>query len=172
MLDIRSAVRRQRASTEPPIAPEDQRKHLDYIQAVVTRQSAASAAAKGWLVPVVTATFGFALTQHSWPLAALGMVAVALFAHLDANYLKSEKRFRRLYNTVARSSRSAPLYTLDPVDADEPLTADAPELPSWTRIRHVYLPEAAIWASWSIAPFHIALLLVGAGVLIVAVNEL
>lgn len=170
MLDVRSAVRRQQASSEPPIAPEDRRKHLDYIQAVVTRQSAASATAKGWLLPIVTATFGFALTQHSWPLAALGMVAVVLFAYLDVNYLKSEKRFRRLYNTVARSSRSVPPYTLDPVDADEPLAADAPALPAWTRIKRAYLPEASIWASWSIAPFYIALLLLGAGVLIVAVN--
>jgi histidine triad (HIT) family protein len=33
------------------------------------------------------------------------MVAVVLFAYLNANYLRSEKRFRRLYNTVARYSR-------------------------------------------------------------------
>lgn len=68
-----------RATAEAPLAPEDRRKHLDYIQAVVTRQSAASSSAKGWLLPIVTATFGFALTQGSWPLTALGMVAV-LFA--------------------------------------------------------------------------------------------
>lgn len=172
MLDIRSAVRRQQTSSEQPIAPEDRRKHLDYIQGVVTRQSAASAAAKGWLLPIITATFGFALTQHSWPLAALGMVAVVLFAYLDANYLKSEKRYRRLYDTVARSSRSVPLYTLDPVDADEPLSTDTPALPAWKRIKRAYLPEASIWASWSIAPFYIALLVAGAGILVVAVNQL
>lgn len=168
MLDVRSAVQRLRASAEPPLAPEDRRKHLDYIQAVVTRQSAASSSAKGWLLPIATATFGFALTQRSWPLAALGMVAVLLFAYLDANYLRSEKQFRRLYNTVARSSRKVPLFTLDPVDADEPLPADAPPLSKWKKAMRAYLPERAIWASWSIAPFYTALLLVGAGVLIVA----
>lgn len=168
MLDVRSAVHRLRASAEPPLAPEDRRKHLDYIQAVVTRQSAASSSAKGWLLPIVTATFGFALTQRSWPLAALGMVAVVLFAYLDANYLRSEKQFRRLYNTVARSSRKVPLFTLDPVDADEPLPADAPTLSKWKEAVRNYLPERSIWASWSIAPFYTALLLVGAGVLIVA----
>lgn len=168
MLDVRSAVQRLRASVEPPLAPEDRRKHLDYIQAVVTRQSAASSSAKGWLLPIVTATFGFALTQGSWPLAALGMVAVVLFAYLDANYLRSEKQFRRLYNTVARSSRKVPLFTLDPVDADEPLPGYAPAVSKWKKAVHSYMPERSIWASWSIAPFYIALLLVGAGVLVVS----
>lgn len=168
MLDVRSAAQRLRASVEPPLAPEDRRKHLDYIQAVVTRQSAASSSAKGWLLPIVTATFGFALTQGSWPLAALGMVAVVLFAYLDANYLRSEKQFRRLYNTVARSSRRVPLFTLDPVDADEPLPGYAPAVSKWKKAVHSYMPERSIWASWSIAPFYIALLLLGAGVLVVS----
>ncbi|MBN9327014.1 MAG: HIT family protein [Cellulomonas sp. 73-145] len=168
MLGVRSAVRHLQASAEPPIAPEDRRKHLDYIQAVVTRQSAASSAAKGWLLPIVTATFGFALTQHSWPLAALGMVAVVLFAYLDANYLRSEKQFRRLYNTVARSSRQVPLFTLDPVDADEPVPDDAPALPRWRAFARKYLPERSIWTSWSIAPFYTALLILGAGVVVVS----
>jgi AraC-like DNA-binding protein len=35
------------------------------------RQAAASASAKGWLLPIVRVTFGFALRQHSWRLAAL-----------------------------------------------------------------------------------------------------
>ncbi len=168
MLDVRSALRQQNASSEPPIAPEDRRKHLDYIQAVVTRQSAASASAKGWLLPIATATFGFALTQHSWALAALGIVAIVLFSYLDANYLKSEKQFRRLYNTVARSGRKVPLFTLDPVDADEPLPQDAATPSKRRALLHRYLPEKSVWASWSIAPFYLALLLVGTGVVIIS----
>lgn len=169
MLDVRGAVQHRAASADPPITPEDRRKHLDYIQSVITRQSAASSSAKGWLLPIVTATFGFALTQDSWPLAALGMIAIVLFAYLDANYLRSEKQFRRLYNTVARSSRKVPLYTLDPVDADEPLPEDAPAKSRWKQFVGKYLPEREIWTSWSIAPFYIALMLLGVGVLIVAI---
>lgn len=136
---------------------------------MVTRQSAASSSAKAWLLPIVTATFGFALTQESWPLAALGLVAIVLFSYLDANYLRSEKQFRRLYNTVARSSRKVPLYTLDPVDADEPLPTDAPAKSRWKRFVEKYLPERAVWTSWSIAPFYIALMLLGIGVLVVSI---
>lgn len=168
MIDVRNAAQWLHKSNEPPIAPEDRRKHLDYIQAVVTRQSAASSSAKSWLLPIVTATFGFALTQHSWALAALGMIAVVLFAYLDANYLKSEKEFRRLYNTVARSSRKVPLFTLDPVDAEQSLPDDASPSTRWRRFKKAYVPERAIWASWSIAPFYLALFLLGAGVLMVS----
>lgn len=151
------------------LSPEDRRKHLDYIQAVVTRQSAASASSKGWLLPVVTATFGFALTQNSWPLAALGLVSVLLFAYLDANYLRSEKRFRALYNTVAQSRRIVPDFTLDPADAEDPPGgAYAPAERKLQAFSRAYVPEWSVWRSWSILPFYLALSVVGVGVLIVA----
>lgn len=64
----------------------------------------------------------------------------------------------------------SPALHARPVDADEPLASPAPMLSTWTGIRRAYLPEASIWASWSIAPFYAALLLVGIGVLITAMN--
>ncbi|WP_454932057.1 HIT family protein [Actinomyces oricola] len=164
---VRGAVERL-AGEVPALSPDDRRKHLDYIQAVVARQSAASSSAKGWLLPVVTATFGFALTQGSWPLAALGLVSVILFSYLDANYLRSERRFRVLYNTVARSRRIVPDFTLDPADADDPPADGAPAETKWQAFARDYIPEWEIWKSWSILPFYLALFVIGIGVLIVA----
>ena len=43
----------------------------------------------------------FALTKSADSIALLGLAAVLLFAYLDANYLRQEKRFRRLYVAVA-----------------------------------------------------------------------
>ena len=88
--------------------PEDRRKHLEFIQAIIARMSAASASAKGWLLPVVTAAYGYALTKDSWPVALLGLGASVMFAFIDAHYLDEEKKYRRLYNAVAESSRSLP----------------------------------------------------------------
>ena len=164
---IRGAVERL-AGEVPALSPDDRRKHLDFIQAVVTRQSAASSSAKGWLLAVVTATFGFALTQGSWPLGALGLVSVILFSYLDANYLRSEKRFRRLFNTVAQSLRMVPDFTLDPADADEPRADGASVETKWRAFARDYIPEWDIWKSWSILPFYLSLLVIGVGVLIVA----
>lgn len=165
---VRAAVQFTPPAAQPELSPEDRRKHLDYIQAVVTRQSAASSSAKGWLLPVTTAAFGFALTQHLWPLALLGVIAVILFAYLDANYLRSEKAFRKLYNTVARAERMVPRFTLDPTDADEPPPNGTPEKTKWQKFKQAYVPERSVWRSWSIAPFYIAMLVLGVGVLIAA----
>lgn len=153
---------------EPEVSPEDRRKHLDYIQAVVTRQSAASASVKGWLLAVVTAVFGFALTQHVWVLAVLGMFLIAVFAYVDANYLRSEKAYRTLYNAVSRSGRIVPPFTLDPTDAHEPPCGDASAATKWRALRDKYLPPRGVWTSWSIAPFYSTMLLLGVGVAVTA----
>lgn len=54
---VRAAVQSPPPAAQPELSPEDRRKHLDYIQAVVTRQSAASSSAKGWHLPVTSKRF-------------------------------------------------------------------------------------------------------------------
>lgn len=167
LTQVKAAVSALRPA-EPRVSPEDRRKHLDYIQAVVTRQSAASASAKGWLLPVITAVFGFALTQHVWLLALLGICLIVVFAYVDASYLRSEKEYRDLYNTVSRSERMVPQFTLDPTDAREPPPDDAPAETKWAAWRTKYIPDRTVWKSWSIAPFYLAMLLLGVGVALTA----
>lgn len=149
------------AAALPEPTDEDTRQHLAFIQAVITRMSAASSTAKGWLLPVVTATYGYALTQNDSSIALLGIAAVGLFAMLDANYLRQEQAYRRLYDTVARKRRPVRSFTLDPSEADDPPQTDA----SPTRKARVWvgrwLPAPRVWLSWSVAPFYGGLLVVG-----------
>ena len=77
------------------VSPEDRRQHLSFIQAVVTRMSQASSSAKTWLLPIVTLTYGYAVTKEQWWVAVMGMIAVTIFGVLDANYLKQERAFRK-----------------------------------------------------------------------------
>lgn len=151
------------ASPDPPVRvdPEDRRKHLDYIQAVITRMSAASSTAKGWLLPVVTATYGYALTQGTWSVAALGLAAVAIFALMDANYLRQEKAYRRLYDVVAKGERAVPPFTLDPSHANESIQPKERWWRTMARRVRCWIPGREVWASWSIAPFYGGLLLAG-----------
>jgi histidine triad (HIT) family protein len=151
-----------------PISPsdEDRRKHLDFIQAIVTRMSAASSSAKGWLLPVVTATYGFALTQYSRAVTLLGLAAVALFMLLDANYLRQERAYRRLYDTVAKGTREVPPFSLDPSDADDPIPASVGWRKRLRKLIGRWLPSWRVWSSWSILPFYGALLLIGVGIYI------
>lgn len=141
--------------------PDDLRKHLDFIQAVVTRMSAASSAAKGWLLPVVTATYGYALTKHAESVALLGLLSVLLFAFLDANYLRQEQGYRALYDAVARKTRPVPLFSLAIEDALDPTPAPTTR---WGRAKarvQKWFPGRSVWCSWSIAPFYGLLLVVG-----------
>ncbi|WP_229067459.1 hypothetical protein [Actinoplanes sp. DH11] len=154
--------------TQPGIAADDRRKHLDYIQAVVTRMSAASSTAKGWLLPVVTATYGFALTKKAFAIALLGIAAVLLFSLLDANYLRQEKAYRRLYDAVARGTKTIPSFSLNPADAEDAGPAATTFGAKVRRGLARWFPGADVWLSWSIAPFYGALAVIGLITLVVA----
>jgi histidine triad (HIT) family protein len=90
---------------------DDERKHIDLIQAAVARMASASSTAKGWLLPVVTATYGYALTQDDPQVAGLGLAAVLLFGTLDAHYLRQERAFRALYRAAVE--RRVPVYEMN-----------------------------------------------------------
>jgi hypothetical protein len=157
--------------SNPRSDPEDKRKHLDLIQAVVTRMSAASSNAKSWLLPVVTAAYGFALTNSSGSVASLGIVSVLLFSYIDANYLREERAYRKLYDVVALGEKQVPPFTLNTGHANETLPntdAVAKKEKAGVIVKR-WMPGCHIWVSWSIVPFYGTLLLLGICVLIYAV---
>lgn len=150
------------------IASEDRRKHLDFIQATIMRMSAAATTTKSWMLPVVTATYGFALTQRSTSVAVLGIAAVLLFAYLDANYLRQEKRFRRLYKAVAEGKNEIAVFSLNPDDVILERSRKSAEdwakwMPRWI---NRFLPGPEVWLSWSVGPFYLLLLVVGIFILV------
>jgi hypothetical protein len=146
------------------VEPEDRRQHLDFIQATITRMSAASATTKSWMFPIVTVAYGYAVTQNAPSAAFLGMGAALLFAYLDANYLRQEKRFRRLYMAVAEGKNEIAAFSLNPDDVP-PLQSEKSEedWAAWMpRAINRFLPGPAVWISWSIGPFYAAVLVAGA----------
>lgn len=151
-------------SANPDITSEDHRKHLEFIQAIITRMASASVHAKSWLLPVVTAAYGFALTQRSGSIAILGLVAVALFAYVDAQYLKSERQYRKLYLHVVNDRKSIPLYSLDPKQAQAIEAENA--VSKWGTLFRDWWPGRYQLLSWSVAPFYGVQFLVGVCVLI------
>lgn len=156
---IRAAYQLQKAQVQPFGDPEDRRKHLDYVQAVIARMSSASSSAKGWLLPVATAAYGFALSQKMPSIALLGIAAVLIFALLDANYLTQERAYRRLYDAVARGTVSP--FTLDPSSMEPDRNPGAGRWSRlWRRVKR-WMPAWSVWLSWSIAPFYGALVIAG-----------
>jgi histidine triad (HIT) family protein len=130
------------------VSPEDRRQHLSFIQAIVTRMSQASSSAKTWLLPVVTLAYGYALQEKQfWP-AILGVAAVLIFGVLDANYLKQERAFRNLYDTVAAGG-DIPVFSLNPAMAG----------PAGSKVN--YWPDWEDIGSWAVAPIYGPLLFSG-----------
>lgn len=132
-------------ANQPPQAdaPDETYAHLQLIQPVITRMSSASSSAKSWLLPVVTATYGYAITSQNPWIALLGVAAVVLFLFQDANYLREERRYRALSKSVAEGKDSA-RFTLVPSNAQD--GSDG---------------ISQVLKSWSIAPFYIPLIVIG-----------
>jgi len=76
-------------------------KHLDYIQAVITRMNANSFQLKGWMVTLSSAILALSASTKNESFVLVAILPVLIFWFLDAYYLTQERKFRGLYNDVA-----------------------------------------------------------------------
>lgn len=92
-------------------------KHLEFIQAIISRLAGNSFQMKGWNVALATAAIGLAAAKDSKPTLAVLAVAPALaFWFLDAYYLALEARYRALYDKTIKDEASF-LLDAGPVDS-------------------------------------------------------
>ncbi|MDK7214173.1 HIT family protein [Corynebacterium pyruviciproducens] len=131
-----------------PTTPEDRRQHLVFIQDIISRMAHSSAVTKGWLLPVTTAAYGYSFTKDSLAVALLGIVATVIFMFLDVGYLRTERKYRCLYNRVARGDLSVAPYSLDYREAEDTWFKTARDCGRAT-------------LGWAVGPFYFALLAVG-----------
>ncbi len=81
-------------------ADEQKVKHLEMIQAVISRMAGNSFAIKGWSITLVSALFALAANDTNARYAALALLPALCFWGLDAYYLRQERLFRKLYDAV------------------------------------------------------------------------
>jgi hypothetical protein len=103
---------------------DPQIKHLEFIQAVITRLANDSFLMKGWALTVAGLILGFAIDQGSWRIAAAALLPMVAFWGLDAYFLRQERLFRRLYDAVRRSDSRVEPFSMDTRDY-------AAAVPSW-----------------------------------------
>ncbi|MGW1939355.1 HIT family protein [Streptomyces goshikiensis] len=147
-----TTIQRVFPSEASATSSDDRRQHLSFIQAVVTRMSQASSSSKSWLLPIVTLTYGYAITRGSISVGLIGCLAVLVFGLLDANYLKQERAFRKLYDEVA-SGRPIPAFSMNPT------------LASPAGARSNYWPDKPDIRSWAVAPVYLPLILAGLAII-------
>jgi hypothetical protein len=75
-------------------------KHMEMIQAIVSRLAGNSFLVKGWALTLAAAFFGFAVSKDNPGVAIAGMFPVILFFGLDVYFLQAERLFRLLYEEV------------------------------------------------------------------------
>jgi hypothetical protein len=93
--------------------PIERIKHLEMIQAVISRLAGNSFLIKGWTLTVSAALYGFAVHKPSWRLAAMGIAVSAMFWVLDSFYLRGERMHRCLYDDVRLADNTVPAFSLD-----------------------------------------------------------
>lgn len=79
-------------------------KHLELIQAVITRLGNDGFLVKGWALTITVALLGFAVNSTNWRLALVALVPSLAFWGLDAYFLQAERLYRTLYDRVARET--------------------------------------------------------------------
>ncbi|MCX4673423.1 hypothetical protein OG453_43470 [Streptomyces sp. NBC_01381] len=88
----------------------DRIKHLEFIQAVITRMGTNSFLVKGWALTLAAGLLALSASRLSWQIGAVGVVPLLCFWYLDGFFLRQERLFRRLYDDVRRpDSRVEPL---------------------------------------------------------------
>ncbi|MFD8972966.1 hypothetical protein [Streptomyces sp. NPDC059593] len=83
----------------------DRIKHLEFIQAIVTRLGNNSFLLKGWVMTLTAATLALSAGRLSWQIALSGVFPLLGFWFLDSYFLRQERLFRALYED-ARSPDS------------------------------------------------------------------
>ena len=95
------------------MADEDGRKHLELVQAVITRLAGNSFAIKAWAVSLITVLAALAAKDGNLRLAVPLVVPALCFWGLDAYYLRQEKLFRKLYVKIAKQDPSIPPFSMN-----------------------------------------------------------
>ena len=92
---------------------ESKLKHLELIQAVISRMASNSFRLKEWTVVLVSAILFLAARENSGDIALIGLVPAVLFWGLDAYYLRQERLYRALYDEVRLQSPTEIDFSMD-----------------------------------------------------------
>lgn len=78
----------------------DKVKHLEFIQAVITRMNTNSFQIKGWTTAIVAAIAAIAIKESTNAYFIIALLVAMCFWALDGFYLYQERLYRKLYEEV------------------------------------------------------------------------
>lgn len=80
-------------------------KHLEFVQAAISRMSQNSFQMKNWTIVTLAALMALYADSQNYGYVFVSLVAVVVFWGLDGYYLYQERRFRELYDAVSKDIR-------------------------------------------------------------------
>lgn len=93
-------------------------KHLEMLQAAITRMSNQSASLKNYCITLISAAAGFSITLGKPAVGFFAVLPVVAFALLDARYLQLERQFRNRFERVRKGDWSKPTrFEMSPDDS-------------------------------------------------------
>ena len=140
-------------TSTPPDLNELQVKHLEFIQAVISRLSTGSFLMKGWAITVAGIIYGFAANHLNPQVAAVGFMPVISFWFLDSYFVRKERQFRALYDDVRAGEARIPSFCMN-VKLCEPLPTH-----NWLRVAR----SITLW------PFYGLLMAVGVALVVTGI---
>lgn len=93
---------------------DEEIKHLEFLQNIITRMNSNSFQMKGWMVAIVSALLAIFADKQNKLYVLFAILPTVIFWGLDTYYLWQERKFRGVYNDVARitSTNKIPLFSM------------------------------------------------------------
>ena len=88
---------------------DDTRKHMEFLQNIITRMNTNSFQIKGMAVTIVAAFLALYASTQKEMFIFISVVPTFLFGFLDSYYLQQEKKFIGIYKDVAGLSKTNPV---------------------------------------------------------------
>src|SRR5690242_9812375 len=88
-------------------------KHLEMIQAIISRMGSNSFLLKGWCVTLVSAVIALAAKDHDKRFIVVAYYPILMFWILDGYFLYQERLFRRLYDDVRTKDDDSITFSMD-----------------------------------------------------------
>ena len=92
---------------------EERIKHLEFIQAAISRYANSAFLVRGWALTIVAAIFAVVSTRFEPQLAAVALVPLLTFWVLDGFFLWQERLHRELYEDVRKPTSTVSSMSMD-----------------------------------------------------------
>lgn len=91
----------------------DRIKHLEFVQAIITRLGNNSFLLKGWVMTLTAAILALSAGRLSWQIALSGIVPLLGFWYLDSYFLRQERLFRALYEDARTPDSTVEMLSMN-----------------------------------------------------------